>query len=354
MKTLVRFLYATLLTLFFLSILYLPNHCFLQKQKKGELNVFVWANFFPKETIDRFEKESGVKVNLCFFTDNEDMLVRLRNNPHHNFDLIFPSDYATQILAKEGYLKPLDKDRINFTIEPFLLHHEYDPTNRYALPYLWEVSGIAVNPDAVPKDFQSSLDQIFNLDRMNYSIVIPPDPIEVTRMAAEYLFGTAKDLTSTQIEKIQHLLKKQKPRIEAYSEFRAKDLISRDNCSVAIIRSSLLNELKQENPKIQYLLPKEGIFTSIESATITSACKNEDAAYAFLNFIYQPEIMALSVDLWPLFPTHPDVLKHTKEPLIPEYAEIYHTIRNRPADLLFFSYFIPTEQMRRIWVDIKS
>lgn len=355
-KKIVQLVYTTLITALFLFVLYLPNLTFFHAQKKNELDIFVWANFFSTEAIHRFEKETGTKVNLHFFADNEDMLVKLRNTPQHHFDMIFSSDYATKTLAEEGYLRSIQKDRLNFIprIESFLLGREYDPTNRYAIPYLWEVSGIAVNPDEIPSDFQPNLERIFNTQRMNYTIVIPPDPIEITRMAAQYLFKTEKNLTPNQINQIRALLKAQKVKVEAYSEFRAKYLVATENCPVAIVRSSSLPELKVENPKIQYHLPTDGIFTSIENATITTACKNEDAAYAFLNFIYQPEIIALSIDLWPLFPTDPSALKHLQKPLAPEYYEIYHATRKRQAELLFFSYFIPTEEMRKIWVDIKS
>ena len=42
----------------------------------GELNIFVWTEYVPDSVIEKFEEETGIKVNMSTYSSNEDMLAR--------------------------------------------------------------------------------------------------------------------------------------------------------------------------------------------------------------------------------------------------------------------------------------
>ena len=57
-----------------------------------ELNLFVWTEYIPQETIDCFEQVYGIKVNQSEYSSNEEMYAKL-NAGGANYDLVQPTDY---------------------------------------------------------------------------------------------------------------------------------------------------------------------------------------------------------------------------------------------------------------------
>jgi len=45
----------------------------------GELNIFVWTEYVPDSVIEKFEKETGIKVNMSTYSSNEDMLSKVKS-----------------------------------------------------------------------------------------------------------------------------------------------------------------------------------------------------------------------------------------------------------------------------------
>src|SRR3990167_11377459 len=98
----IRLLYLFLLSSAIFSVGYLPNY--FTKKPEPTLNVFVWGDFFPEETFHKFEKETGIKINPSYYTSNEELLLKLEKTDGKGYDLIFPSDYAVNILAQKKLL----------------------------------------------------------------------------------------------------------------------------------------------------------------------------------------------------------------------------------------------------------
>ena len=46
--------------------------------KNGELNIFIWTEYVPDSVIEKFEKETGIKVNVSTYSSNEDMLAKVK------------------------------------------------------------------------------------------------------------------------------------------------------------------------------------------------------------------------------------------------------------------------------------
>ena len=45
---------------------------------KGSLNIYVWTEYVPDSVIEKFEKDTGIKVNVSTFSSNEDMLSKVK------------------------------------------------------------------------------------------------------------------------------------------------------------------------------------------------------------------------------------------------------------------------------------
>ncbi len=352
MKFFVRSLFIALITLILISATYFASYACTKSNNTNILNIFVWGDFFPEETLQAFEKETGIKLNVNFYTSNEDLILKLESSKGKGYDLVFPSDYAVTKLRQKGLLKPLDHSRFDFMerIEPFLLDRPFDPKNAYSVPYFWEVYGITQEKSKVPPSFKPSLGLLFD---GSSKVVMTDDPVEALDFASHYLYGYKKSLTPKEEHEVIQLLKKQKKWVEAYTDDRVQYMISSKDCPTALLRVSFFWKHYEELSHLQLYLPKEGVFTTIETIALSAASEHVDAAYQFINYIYQPKLIAAQLGVSPLFPACKDALPYTPFAKIPRYHEVLDEIQGRD-DFFFTHYIIPQARIRPAWVEIKS
>ncbi|HEX5691623.1 MAG TPA: hypothetical protein VFX76_16530, partial [Roseiflexaceae bacterium] len=70
------------------------------------LNLYNWADYIDPGVLEDFEAEYGVKVVVDVFDSNEDMIGKVRPG-NSGYDIVFPSDYAVDIMARENLLAKL-------------------------------------------------------------------------------------------------------------------------------------------------------------------------------------------------------------------------------------------------------
>ena len=94
------------------------------------LNVFNWGEYIDESLIDRFEDETGIKVNYKTYDTNETLLAKLEAGGV-SYDVVFPSDYAIAEMIKRDMLLPIDFNNIpNFKyIDDRFKNMDYDPDN---------------------------------------------------------------------------------------------------------------------------------------------------------------------------------------------------------------------------------
>ena len=80
---------------------------------QGELNIFVWTEYLPDSVVEKFEKETGIRVNVSTYSSNEDMLAKVKSETAGTYDVLVPSDYMVAQLIAQDMLKELDFDRRN-------------------------------------------------------------------------------------------------------------------------------------------------------------------------------------------------------------------------------------------------
>ena len=95
----------------------------------------------PSNLVAEFTKETGIEVIYSTFESNEEMYAKLKltSSTGSGYDLVFPSSYYVNKMAKEDMLQELDHSKLsNFKQIPAnLLNKEFDPNNKYSLPYVY-------------------------------------------------------------------------------------------------------------------------------------------------------------------------------------------------------------------------
>jgi spermidine/putrescine transport system substrate-binding protein len=338
------------------SILFWPN-VHKNSKKTQILNVFSWSDILSQDVLDDFEKETGIKVNVYYYSSNEELLLKLKNGKVGQYDLIMPSDYAVEILAKENFLKPLNKEKLLFLkdINPLLLGHHYDPHNEYSLPLQWDIYGFGIDKEVftTQESIPSTWDHLFNEDFIHYKLAMTNDPVEAFCLASTYLFGHKDALNHKEALAVKNLLIEQKKHIEAYAVPRSDYVLGSRNAALALTLSAYILRSKEYFHFIKFVTPKDKTFISIENIALPRGdSSHEKEVYTFLNFLYQPENLSRTSNAFGVFPatlSSIDYLKN-KEDLL----DIQNEIQKEGYELLFFKHLLPEKEIRRLWVEIKS
>ncbi len=274
------------------------------------LNVYNWSDYIAPDTITRFERETGIKVNYDVYDTNEVLETKLLTG-HSGYDVVVPSAFFLERQAREGVFLALDKSKLpNYhNLDPDLLQRLRlnDPDNRYGIPYMWQATGIGYNVDKVraalgpdaPLDSWALVFDPKNAEKLQAcGITFVDSPPEVLDSAQIYL---GIDPNSERLEDLaaaEELVKRVRPFIRYFhSSQYINDLANGEVCVSIGYTGDVLQarDRAQEagnGVKIAYTVPREGAIFEADLLAIPADAPHPDNAHRFLNYIMQPDVVA--------------------------------------------------------------
>ena len=319
------------------------------------ISIATWADYIDEDAVKEFEAQTGIKVYINFYENNEELLAKLELTKMQTYDLVIPTDSSVDILIKKGLLKKLDKQKLNFwhELDPRLLGKYFDPKNEYSIPYFWDILGIGYNKELFADRPPLSWGLLYDKNMTPGHVGMTDDPREVIFLAAQYLFGTIENLTTEKLQQVQELLLQQKAWVESYSDLRGEFLLYSKTCSVALIPSfqvwAGIKSGQFEN--IGFLVPKQP-FMIIDSVVIPKNSSNTDLVYQFINFIYQKSVLGINAERHGFFTARKDLMDEKDTSYIGGMENV-----NTLKDFSKFSFFknsIPKQKINDIWLALKA
>ncbi|WP_339515370.1 extracellular solute-binding protein [Pseudomonas sp. RL_15y_Pfl2_60] len=335
------------------------------------LHVYNWSDYIAEDTLENFQKETGIKVVYDVFDSNETLEAKLLAGTS-GYDVVVPSNQFLAKQIKAGVFQKLDKSKLpNWkNLNPDLMKslEAADPGNQYAFPYLWGTTGIGYNPEkvkaALGTDKIDSWDIIFkpeNMDKLKSCGVSMLDaPEEVYAAALHYLGLNPIAQSVEDVKKAEELLLKVRPDITYFHSSKYISDLANGNICVAlgwsgdVFQAEARAEEAKNGVPVSYVIPKEGAAAFFDMMAIPADAKNAEEAYTFLNYILKPEVIAPISD----YVAYPNG-NAAATPLVSE------EIRNNPGiypteeaskKLYTFSELSPKVQraMTRSWTKVKS
>ena len=305
-QLLTRFCIVIFWVLLIFLFLYIPN--ITEKfHSTRSLSIFSWSQELDPIYLKQFEQKTGIKLYISYYETNDELMSKMEATQGKGYDIIIPSDYILPKFIKRGFLKKLDKSKLNFLnkIDPRLLGHYFDPKNEYSIPYFWAAYGIGFDIDYFGgREPEATWALVFDPKKMPTRVGMTDNIREAICITAQYLFGNIDALKDPKnLEKVKETLIEQKKRVEVYSEVRAEEMLLAKSCPVAV---GLCNEIwraARENPDIGFFIPKEGSFLNIDYIVIPKATEKDDLIYQFINYLYQPEVSEHHMEKFGLCPT---------------------------------------------------
>nr|WP_321513890.1 extracellular solute-binding protein [uncultured Pseudodesulfovibrio sp.] len=262
------------------------------------LKLLTWKGYAPQKVIDAFEKETGIKVEVTF-SNNEEMIAKLRATRGAGFDLAQPSqDRISSVQEKFKLYQPLDYSKIDAALFiPSMLDAVKKNTlvggKSHAVPFCWGTSGLIVNNDKASEatSFKALIDPKYK-GRVSYRLKRPT--LIAMGFALGYdpfsLYGDVEAYTAM-LDKIAETMIEAKPIVKNYwaNGDSLLESMRSEEVFVAMAWDAGGWKLHGDNKAIDFRAPSEGALGWIDTFTIPAKAKNVEAAYKWINFIMKPE-----------------------------------------------------------------
>lgn len=279
-------------------------------EEEKVLNVYNWSDYIAPDTLEKFTKETGIKVTYDVFDSNEVLETKLVTG-NTGYDVVVPSltFLARQIQA--GVFMPLDKSKLpNLTnMDPAIQANiaVLDPGNTHSVNYLWGTTGIGYNVkkikeifgDAAPTDSWAMVFEPENLAKLKECGVYFLDtPSEMIPPVLKYLGEQPNSFDPAVIAKAEARLKELRPSITQFHSSEYINALANGDACVAVgwsgdIFQAQARAVEAKNGvDIAYVIPKEGAPMWFDMMAIPKDAKHPNNAHLFMNFIMRPDIAA--------------------------------------------------------------
>lgn len=258
----------------------------------NELHIYTWANYIDQDLINAFTDKTGVKVIFDVFDSNETMLATFQAGKAGIYSIIYPTDYKVAQMTQLGYLSELDHSRLDAlsNLAPRFRQLVHDPGNRFSVPVSWGTTGLVYNSEKLsepPTDW-SYLWQ--NKDKLTRRVTLMNDVREVMGATLRSLGFSYNSTNPDEIKKAFDRLMELKPAIATFTTDAWRDQMIAGDLLIAMVYSSDAILAMNENPKLKYVIPASGTSVWSDTMVIPKTAPNPDAAYAWIEFMLQPEV----------------------------------------------------------------
>lgn len=254
------------------------------------LRVFTWSNYYPEEVLKQFTQETGIKLELSYFSSNEELFAKFKAGAT-GFDVIQPSDYMIRNMSKLGMLAPLDHRQLGNLqhLDDFFKNLAYDAGLKFSVPFTWGTTGIALNTEKVPVPADGvGWKLLYETPDERHTSLLD----DMREVFGGVLFWKGKSLNSSELptlEEASKIVGVLKPKILMFSS-EPKPLLLRGELNIAQIYSTDGISAGFENPKIRYFIPKEGATLWTDNFAIPATSQRAREAHQFINFFLRPDI----------------------------------------------------------------
>ncbi|QIA03322.1 polyamine ABC transporter substrate-binding protein [Pseudomonas fluorescens] len=273
------------------------------------LNLYSWADYVAPETLQRFEKETGIHVRYDTFDTSEVLETKLLTGGS-GYDVVVPSSSVLARGLAAGALKEIPHEGLKgyANLDPDLLEKlaAVDPGNRYGVPYTWGTLGLGMNVEAVKQRLPdvplNSLDLLFKPEYASKlkdcGIAILDSPQEVIGLALHYLGKDPYSTDKKDLVAAEALLQQLQPSVLYVATGRQINDLANGSVCLALTyngdASMAADQARKANKpfEVAYRIPKEGTLVWQDNLAIPKDAPHPEAARTFIEFMLRPESVA--------------------------------------------------------------
>jgi len=273
------------------------------------LNLFIWSDYLAPNTLSDFEKQTGIKVHVAYFDTNETLETKLLAGSS-GYDVVVPTASYFERQIKAGVYLPLDKSKLpNLkNMDPQLMERvaRHDPGNEHGVIYTWGTNGIGYNekmvkelmPDAPLDSWRLVFDPAVASKLAKCGISVLDSPAEMMRAVLSYLGRDPNSQKPEDLAVAEATLLKIRPYIRNINSSEYIEALANGDLCIAVgYNGDVLqarDRAREANKgiEVKYVVPKEGSILWFDMLAIPKDAPDVESAYAFLNYIMTPKVIA--------------------------------------------------------------
>ena len=269
----------------------------------GELAISNWPFYIDKNTVPEFEKETGIKVDYTEdVNDNNDFFAKVQpdldNGESGGASIYVVTDWMAEKMYDLGYLQDFDKEAIPNVEDNLTANLEspsFDPERNYSAPWQSGMTGLIVNTELAPDI--TSIEDLFDPQYKGEVSVLTElrdtVPLVMKSEGVDVEDATTEDWMAA-IDKLQEAVDDGQI-VDFTGNDYAADL-ARGDIAAVIGWSGDAVQLQADNPNIEFRMPEEGCVQWSDNMVIPVGAPNPTAAYAWMDYVYEPENQAQITD----------------------------------------------------------
>lgn len=323
----------------------------------GTLSYYNWADYVNPSTYERFTKETGVKVKKDFYPSNEDLQAKLQAGAR-GYDLVVPTGYMVKILAEASLLQEIDWSKlptVQKNIDPKFRKLPYDPEEKHSVPKDWGTTGFVYRTDMVTGKLTSWADFYEQaMGPLSKKVTVLDSYPEVIGSALKKNGFSYNSEDEGELEQAKKDLLALKPHVLAITSSEYKQMVIAGKAAMALGWNGDGALVAAKKPA-DYVVPEEGSEFWVDTYAIPVGANNPDAAYAWIDHAYEPEVGAAETEYHNYGSTlMRSVLQGVIDPEVLQNPDIFPP-QSAIEKLEPNSYGPDGDKLRqRIWTEFKS
>ena len=280
-------------------------------QEEKVLNIYNWSDYIAEDTIQNFEKETGIKVRYDTFDNNEILHAKLVAGKT-GYDIVVPSSGWARLQMEGGLLRKLDKAQLpNLkNLDPDIQAQiaSLDPGNQYLVNWLWGYTTIGINTAKVKAALGAEpmpanvWELFFNpkyVSKMkSCGVSVLDSASEVLPAALHYLGKDPFSKNAADYQEASTLLKSVRPYITLFSSSGYINDMAGGSVCLALGWNGDINIARQRaiegktGQDIVALIPKNGGLLFFDMMAMPADAPHPKNAQLFMNYIMRAEVHA--------------------------------------------------------------
>jgi len=259
----------------------------------GSLRISNWPLYMADGFVADFQKASGLTVDYKEdFNDNEQWFAKVKEplsrKQDIGADLVVPTTFMASRIQQLGWLNEItDAGWSNKkNLRDDLLEASVDPGRKFSAPYMSGLVGIAYNKAATGRDIKT-IDDMWD-PKFKGKVSLFSDSQDALGMLMMSQGNSPAEPNSDAVKKAVDLVKEQKDKgqIRRFTGNDYADDLAAGNIAIAQAYSGDVVQLQADNPDLVFVVPESGGTTFVDTMVIPYTTQNQNAAEAWINYVY--------------------------------------------------------------------
>lgn len=270
-------------------------------ESENVVNVYNAGEYIDPEVPKMFEKETGIKVVYDTFETNEEMYPVIEAGGVV-YDAVCPSDYMIEKMLQNHLLQEVDFSKVpniqEIGADYMKMCEQFDPGNRYVVPYTTGTVGILYNKrmfDKLGVPYPTKWADLWN-PKLKGEILMQDSVRDAFMVALKKEGHSMNTVSDKDLDEALQDLIRQKPLVQAYVVDQVRDKMIGEEAACGVIYSGEIlyvqGELEGTDVEVDYVIPEEGTNVWFDGWVIPKNAKHKENAEKWMNFLCRPDIAA--------------------------------------------------------------